>query len=122
MGDGHLNKCKACTKRDTAERYSSPEGRERIRAYERLRFQSPERKAKVKEYRRRMKQRNAGKVRARWKLHSAVLRGRLEKKPCEVCKSSKSQAHHVDYRKPLAVRWLCFKHHREAHGQLVGNV
>lgn len=30
-----------------------------------------------------------------------------------------SQAHHEDYARPLDVRWLCFKHHRETHGQQV---
>ena len=39
----------------------------------------------------------------------------IERKPCEICGESKTQAHHDDYDKPLAVRWLCLKHHREWH-------
>lgn len=38
----------------------------------------------------------------------------LVRKPCEVC-GEKAEAHHDDYAKPLDVRWLCFKHHREWH-------
>ena len=38
----------------------------------------------------------------------------LERQPCEVC-GAKAEAHHDDYDKPLEVRWLCFKHHREWH-------
>lgn len=46
---------------------------------------------------------------------SYVERGKIPKLPCEVCGSEKSEAHHNDYTKPLEVRWLCLKHHREHH-------
>jgi hypothetical protein len=42
--------------------------------------------------------------------------GVLERMPCEVCKTTENvEAHHDDYAKPLEVRWLCKKHHREHH-------
>ncbi len=39
--------------------------------------------------------------------------GDLVAKPCEVCGSRPSVAHHDDYAKPLDVRWLC----RSCHGR-----
>ncbi len=48
------------------------------------------------------------------KVQTAKLNGTLTQKPCEVCGKMKSQAHHNDYSKPLEVRWLCPKHHKEA--------
>jgi hypothetical protein len=35
--------------------------------------------------------------------------------PCEVCGGKKVEAHHDDYDKPLTVRWMCPKHHKEWH-------
>lgn len=53
----------------------------------------------------------------RYKAHKLVFvevrSGRLVKKDC-FCGSKKSEAHHKDYSKPLAVVWLCKKHHRMA--------
>lgn len=46
---------------------------------------------------------------------NAIRDGKIDKKPCEVCGSTKVHAHHDDYAKPLEVRWLCPKHHMEWH-------
>ena len=42
-----------------------------------------------------------------------IKQGLLIKLPCEA--EIDVQAHHDDYNKPLDVRWLCRKHHREHH-------
>lgn len=52
---------------------------------------------------------------ARQYLNVYLKRGKIVKKPCEVCGSEKSQAHHDDYSKPLKVRWFCREHHLELH-------
>lgn len=119
MLDGHLNKCKECTKRDVAEHYLT--NREKIDAYERERFKTTERKAKLLLYQRRSRARHPEKDRARAAVCKAIQRGILIRKPCEVCNTTiRVQAHHDDYSKPLDVRWLCFKHHREiGHNQTV---
>lgn len=41
-------------------------------------------------------------------------RGKIERKPCEVC-GGRAQMHHEDYSKPLEVRWLCRHHHMQEH-------
>lgn len=118
MADGHLGKCKSCTKRDVAERFKTK--RAEIAEYDKRRFQDPERKKKVLEYARRSRKRSPGKYKARAAVARAIKSGTLKRMPCEVCGNPKSQAHHDDYRKKLSVRWLCFKHHREVgHGQSV---
>lgn len=45
----------------------------------------------------------------------ALAKGELKREPCEQCGKRKSEAHHDDYSKPLAVRWLCRPHHRQWH-------
>lgn len=116
MGDGRLNKCKECTKRDVSENYRA--NFEHYQNYERERFKLPERKRDVSKYRRARAERTPEKVRARYMVGSAIRRGSLVRQPCEHCGEPKSQAHHEDYSKPLDVRWLCFVCHRKAHGQL----
>lgn len=51
---------------------------------------------------------------ARSDLNHYLRDNHIERKPCEIC-GEKAEAHHDDYGKPLEVRWLCFKHHREWH-------
>lgn len=119
MSDGHLGKCKKCTKADVQNRYQDPEAKKRIKEYERLRNLRPERRKKKLVYERNRRVIHPGKYRANKMLGNAIRDKRIIKLPCEVCGNIKSQGHHPDYRRPLYVKWLCFKHHREEHGQTV---
>ena len=51
---------------------------------------------------------------ARSILNHYLRDNHLSRGKCEVCGET-AEAHHDDYNKPLKVRWLCFKHHREWH-------
>jgi hypothetical protein len=117
MGDGHLGKCKTCTKKDVHNRYNDPVARLRIAEYERLRFQNPERKKKVLEYQKKSRKLHKNKTQARVKVGNMIRDCKLKRMPCGVCGNPKSQAHHLDYRSPLKIKWLCFKHHRAEHNQ-----
>ena len=51
-------------------------------------------------------------------LDNAVRDGKVTKGPCGVCGSTRRiHGHHDDYSKPLEVRWLCPKHHKEYHAK-----
>lgn len=52
-------------------------------------------------------------------VQQALRRGRLTRQPCEVCGAEAVDAHHPSYAKPLAVRWLCRRHHKAEHARLV---
>lgn len=52
---------------------------------------------------------------ARSILNHYLRDNHIDRKPCEVCGNSKTEAHHDDYDKSLEVRWLCFKCHRAYH-------
>jgi ribosomal protein S27AE len=56
---------------------------------------------------------------ARWKVGRAVASGRLVRQPCR-CGSTRTQAHHNDYSKPLEVEWLCAPCHRTEHAKARG--
>lgn len=120
MLDGHLNKCKDCVKTRVKRRYVREP--KKIAAYERERFKTSNRKRKVLEYQKTRREKYPGKQKARVAVVYAIKMGRLTRLPCEVCGEPKSEAHHGDYRKKLDVRWLCFKHHRELHGQRVNAI
>lgn len=63
-------------------------------------------------------ERHPEKTKARNALNNAIRDGKIAARPCEVCGSTDSEAHHDDYSKPLDVKWLCPKHHAERHVQL----
>lgn len=67
-------------------------------------------------YKKRMQEKYPEKVSARKKVHQALRSGKLERKPCTICGSTENiEAHHIDYSKPMNVKWICRKHHRELH-------
>ena len=117
MKNGVLGKCKECTKKDVSENYAT--NREKYSKYEAMRRQRPERKKQQAESLQRQAEKNPHKATARRMTANAIRSGKLKRLPCEKCGNPKSQAHHDDYSKPLEVRWLCFVHHREVHGQVV---
>ena len=61
------------------------------------------------------RQKHKEKRQANSKFRDFVRRGKIKKLPCEICGNPKSEGHHIDYSKPLEVRWLCRKHHHELH-------
>lgn len=109
MADGHLNKCKACTRNDSALRLivkmKDPEWveKERIRHIEKFRRYSKGTELEIK------------KIKARSEVKKAITNKSIQRLPCAVCGSTKVQGHHEDYDKPLEVTWLCIRHHNDRH-------
>ena len=109
MGDGHLNKCKECAKKDVfIHRHVTH--REKVLAYDRARGCRQD-YSHVVEYR----AANPEKYSAHSKVAFALKSGKLMKLPCFVCGAEKTEGHHPDYSSPLDVVWLCPAHHKQAH-------
>ena len=116
MADGHLNKCKDCTKKDAGEH--RVKNIERIREYDRKRAKLAHRiklnikvtKAWRAEDRRRQKAHDA--------VRRAILSGKLKSSSCERCGDENTLAHHENYDKPLDVMWLCQPCHKKRHKEL----
>jgi hypothetical protein len=135
MKDGHLNKCKDCTKKDSNKhRYDNIEY---VKEYDRVRGQTETRKNKVKDHALYMKTyhtekwrkmrydavkknrlNNRNKYLANSRLKYAVRTGKVKKETCRICGALKSQGHHANYSKPLEVVWLCDYHHKEEHKKI----
>lgn len=127
MGDGHLNKCRECAKKDVAEdRINNPEKLKardkkrnglphRIKARKKY-AQSPTGKKVCNKAKRKWAEKNPLKKLAKQMVNNAIRAGRLKRQPCEKCGSMvRVHGHHDDYYKPLEVRWLCLKCHTEFH-------
>lgn len=103
--------CKICNKERCrvyyasgkfARYYSTEQGRAKRRAYNQRTWERfPERRKALQ------------------LMQSAIRHGRLFRGPCEVCGNMRVDGHHEDYSKPLEVRWLCRKHHREEHAKWI---
>lgn len=130
MADGHLNKCKDCTRKDTADRVSvlskdplwldgeMERHRNKSRRYReegRAIPLSPEKKREVNsKYNHRFPEKHI----ARRAVRIAVKSGNLIPMPCVKCGDVDAEGHHEDYSKPLDVIWLCPKHHSERHVEI----
>ena len=121
MVDGHLNKCKDCTKLDTKTNRKTKS--EYYTAYDRVRNSLPHRKERKSEYNKRPDVRERRKkipynqVRkdACTAISNALRDGIIVKQPCFICGNNDVQGHHPDYSMPLDVVWLCVPHHAEIH-------
>ena len=147
MGDGHLNKCKVCTKIDVTIHRS--ENIEKCRAYDRWRYENhphraelagkwqrenPERskeskrlwstsnRDKIKVSQSRWDKANPHKKKANRAVSNAIAGGRLTRpESCSRClKLCKPEAHHWSYLEEnwLDVIWLCRQCHVAEHKAL----
>lgn len=112
MGDGHLNKCKCCTKMDARARRFDPRFREKVLSYDRQRGDRRSEETKMAH-----RVARPHEYAARTKLANAVRDGRVEKADrCAHCRAiGRLHGHHEDYSKPLDVIWLCVACHRQLH-------
>ena len=126
MSDGHLNKCKSCSKKDVANRVAIkrliPEWvvseRERCRKKQERYRHLGLAKQVTREVKARWEERHPLKIDAHKKAHRAVRSGKL-KNPgiCQDCldKTTNLDKHHEDYSRPLDIVWLCKKCHGIRH-------
>lgn len=117
MADGHLNKCKECTKRDVLK-YRA-ENIEACRAYDRDRAIRPDRAANTARVVGDYRARNRDRVAANNAVARAVRSGALVKPvACWHCGSERGVGgHHASYHPTmrLAVSWLCQACHKAVH-------
>lgn len=106
MKDGHLNKCRACARKDAHLRMGKIMSDPSFQAMERERHRN---KAAI------YRAANDIRLAARARVQKAVRNKILIPLPCEICGANKTEAHHDDYQKPLDVRWLCREHHKQLH-------
>lgn len=125
MADGHLNKCKECTKSDARanSKTAAARGRDRKRANDPARVATRQAYAKTAKGKAALAKakaawiaRNPDKRKAQNSLSNAIRDGRVTPQTCQVC-GLPGEAHHHDYSQPLAVTWLCPQHHAELHKQ-----
>ena len=119
------SKCKECVKE--AVRAHRAENIDYYRAYDRQRANEPQRVAAREAYRKteafrqshdaanaRFRENHEAKRKAHRVVQAALRSGKLERHPCFCC-GLRAEAHHPDYDAPLAVSWVCTKHHAQLH-------
>ena len=116
MADGHLNKCKQCTKLDVGK--NRERNIESIREYDRQRALLPARKKLNIEVNRAWRSEDKRRGAAHSAVSRAIRKGTLVRSCCERCGNPKSVAHHEDYDRPLDVNWLCQPCHKQRHKEL----
>lgn len=131
MADGHLGKCKSCTKIDSKLRSEKPENIESVRECKRLWARGEKGRETNRKYlstgkgrvisnsaKKKYTNQNGKKKSAKNAVNNAVKYGSIVKpSTCDNCKKESNiiHGHHCDYDKPLTVDWLCPSCHSEWH-------
>jgi hypothetical protein len=129
MKDGHLNKCKECSKKDVQLNYK--DNIDYYKDYDKSRLKAPHRVEARKEYAKTENYKTSHSVgvkkyrinnrkisRCHALAQKAVNAGKIEKKSsCEVCGDTKKRLHkhHCDYNKPLEIIFMCPQCHVNWH-------
>ena len=115
MKDGHLNKCKDCTRADSTRRLR--EHPDKVKEYEQKRSKTPERKALAAMYLKKYRAEHPDRTKMNTRVKRAIERGEIIKPNyCQICgKTCKPYAHHHDYNKPLDVIFVCQSCHKKIH-------
>jgi len=116
MADGHLNKCKECTRNDAAKHRDG--NLEKVRAYDRERGKLSHRIKAATAITKAWRSEDGRRQTAHSAVARAIRSGNLCREPCVRCGDQKSVAHHEDYDKPLDVMWLCQPCHKQRHKEL----
>ena len=118
MADGHLNKCKECTKLDVQKHRT--DNLDKVREYDRRRSILPHRIEHITQNTKKYRENNPEKWAAHQAVNHAVRDGKIVKpKCCQSCGIDKRlHGHHDDYTKPLEVMWLCVPCHAARHKAL----
>ena len=106
MADGHLGKCKDCTKNDMrVDRQTKP----RPRAYDRERAKLPHRKVQIARVVKSWRTAHPDRHKAQNSANNAIRDGKLNRgMSCQSCGATERvEKHHPDYSQPLLVVWLC---------------
>ena len=111
--DGFQTQCKECSKNYSIKYYKTYEYVPNDKRREWQRAYYIKNKETVSEHNEKMYKKYPLKRWARSVVSNYKAMGKIKSEPCEVCCVENTQAHHTDYRKPLDVKWLCIKHHRE---------
>lgn len=114
MKDGHLNKCKECTKKDVRlDRQNSENARE----YDKCRHrENPARREYNRQVVERFRLKHPEKRKAHTAVSNALRDGKLIKATTCSCGSTRNIiGHHKDYSKLLEVEWMCQQCHARLH-------
>ncbi len=109
--DGLKGQCKRCRYLHEVGYRNKPKTKEHRRAYSKQVRQTAKRKLYDQFYQQKDKTRKQCRGVARYMMKT----GKIKKRPCAVCGSSKSEMHHANYEFPNAVTWLCKQHHEQEH-------
>ena len=113
----NLRRCKECTHKDYVRRYQNPNSRRKLNEAS-VNWKQRNR-TRHAELARAYRERHPERIVAQNRLNYAIRKGRIQRKPCEVCGSSERvHAHHVSYDPQdwYNVRWLCNVCHEVEHG------
>lgn len=129
MADGHLGKCKECTKNDSNKHRA--ENLESCHAYDRERANLPHRVELRKKVTKtwiedgqhstsveRYREKHPDRYHAHNTVRNALRNGTLKRETvCSRCgmETESIHAHHSDYAIPLGIEWLCVECHGRAH-------